>query len=135
MNLANSLLTKNVQNPVSTKFCKFPKSLKNKRFPKKSLVSHKKSGTPEGIRTPDLLVRSQTLYPAELLAHSQFRLPYKNTTALRYCQHFFQFPSTKLSRGIPTGQLRTKRPQPSVLQPLLLQIADARFPMPHKPSP
>ena len=27
------------------------------------------SGTPEGIRTPDLLVRSQTLYPAELLAH------------------------------------------------------------------
>ena len=25
-------------------------------------------GTPEGIRTPDLLVRSQTLYPAELLA-------------------------------------------------------------------
>ena len=26
-------------------------------------------GTPEGIRTPDLLVRSQTLYPAELPAH------------------------------------------------------------------
>ena len=25
-------------------------------------------GTPEGIRTPDLLVRSQTLYPAELQA-------------------------------------------------------------------
>ena len=25
-------------------------------------------GTAEGIRTPDLLVRSQTLYPAELLA-------------------------------------------------------------------
>ncbi len=25
-------------------------------------------GTPEGIRTPDLLVRSQTLYPAELRA-------------------------------------------------------------------
>ena len=24
------------------------------------------NGTPEGIRTPDLLVRSQTLYPAEL---------------------------------------------------------------------
>ena len=30
-------------------------------------------GTPEGIRTPDLLVRSQTLYPAELPAH--FLLP------------------------------------------------------------
>ena len=26
-------------------------------------------GTPGGIRTPDLLIRSQTLYPAELLAH------------------------------------------------------------------
>ena len=26
-------------------------------------------GTPGGIRTPDLLVRSQTLYPAELRAH------------------------------------------------------------------
>ena len=25
-------------------------------------------GTPQGIRTPDLLVRSQTLYPAELAA-------------------------------------------------------------------
>ncbi len=25
--------------------------------------------TPGGIRTPDLLVRSQTLYPAELRAH------------------------------------------------------------------
>ena len=26
-------------------------------------------GAPEGTRTPDLLVRSQSLYPAELLAH------------------------------------------------------------------
>src|SRR5277367_4245448 len=28
------------------------------------------NGAPGGIRTPDLLVRSQTLYPAELRAHS-----------------------------------------------------------------
>ena len=28
------------------------------------------SGAPEGIRTPDLLVRSQTLYPAELRAQA-----------------------------------------------------------------
>ena len=28
-----------------------------------------RSGAPGGIRTPDLLVRSQTLYPAELRAH------------------------------------------------------------------
>ena len=27
-------------------------------------------GAPEKIRTPDLLVRSQTLYPAELPAHT-----------------------------------------------------------------
>ena len=27
-------------------------------------------GTPEGIRTPDLLVRSQTLYPTELPART-----------------------------------------------------------------
>ena len=29
-----------------------------------------KYGALEGIRTPDLLVRSQTLYPAELRAHA-----------------------------------------------------------------
>ena len=28
-------------------------------------------GDPEGIRTPGLLIRSQTLYPAELLSHVQ----------------------------------------------------------------
>ena len=27
------------------------------------------NGTPEGTRTPDLLLRRQLLYPAELLAH------------------------------------------------------------------
>ena len=27
------------------------------------------AGTPRGIRTPDLLLRRQLLYPAELLAH------------------------------------------------------------------
>ena len=29
-------------------------------------------GAPKGIRTPDLLFRRQTLYPAELWAHSVF---------------------------------------------------------------
>ena len=28
-------------------------------------------GTPRGIRTPDLLLRRQLLYPAELLAHME----------------------------------------------------------------
>ena len=30
-------------------------------------------GTPEGTRTPDLLIRSQSLYPAELLAHAHLK--------------------------------------------------------------
>ncbi len=33
------------------------------------LTSVKISSTPGEIRTPDLLIRSQTLYPAELRAH------------------------------------------------------------------
>jgi hypothetical protein len=31
----------------------------------------RKSGVPREIRTPDLLIRSQTLYPAELWAHKE----------------------------------------------------------------
>ena len=33
------------------------------------LCSADENGTPEGTRTPDLLLRRQLLYPAELLAH------------------------------------------------------------------
>ena len=36
------------------------------------------SGTPEGIRTPDLLIRSQTLYPAELRVPCDMRGHGKN---------------------------------------------------------
>jgi hypothetical protein len=32
-------------------------------------------GAPKGIRTPDLLFRRQTLYPAELWAHILFLVP------------------------------------------------------------
>ena len=32
----------------------------------------RKNGTPEGTRTPDLLIRSQSLYPTELPAHTSF---------------------------------------------------------------
>ena len=32
-------------------------------------------GTPEGTRTPDLLIRSQSLYPTELLAHTESSVP------------------------------------------------------------
>ena len=35
------------------------------------VCSREDDGTPRGIRTPDLLLRRQLLYPAELLAHIQ----------------------------------------------------------------
>ena len=52
-------------------------------------------GTAEGIRTPDLLVRSQTLYPAELQPHtvSHWVSPRDSLIILPYsftkCKHFF----------------------------------------------
>ena len=39
---------------------------------KKALAFARAKAAPQGIRTPDLLVRSQTLYPAELAAHILF---------------------------------------------------------------
>ena len=52
-------------------FSNFPIKTKNPNpSPIRSRFGFFAFGTPEGIRTPDLLVRSQTLYPAELLAHS-----------------------------------------------------------------
>ena len=41
-------------------------------------------GAPEGIRTPDLLVRSQTLYPTELRAHNPRILFRKLSTSREY---------------------------------------------------
>ncbi len=46
-------------------------------------------GTPEGIRTPDLLVRSQTLYPAELPAHTDSLPPEYNNIKMAKSQQFF----------------------------------------------
>ena len=34
-----------------------------------SYTHHRENGTPEGTRTPGLLLRRQLLYPTELLAH------------------------------------------------------------------
>ena len=50
-------------------------------------------GAPEGIRTPDLLVRSQTLYPAELQAQVQNNL-ITNKIKIKY---FFKKTGCKLS--------------------------------------
>lgn len=58
--------------------------LRNSKKPSSDLMSNKGlSYVREKIRTPDLLVRSQTLYPAELTARVSYR-----TTVLYY--HSFQ---------------------------------------------
>ncbi len=44
------------------------------------------SGTPRGIRTPDLLLRRQLLYPAELLAHTVI-IPINSTKFQSICQY------------------------------------------------
>ena len=45
---------------------------------KRSLTFVSDLGAPEGTRTPDLLIRSQTLYPAELPAHILLCVPLEN---------------------------------------------------------
>ena len=47
--------------------CSFRGSYANRGNGTESVSSD--DGTPRGIRTPDLLLRRQLLYPAELLAH------------------------------------------------------------------
>ena len=56
-------------------------------------------GTPKGTRTPDLLIRSQSLYPTALSAHvhSSTALRY-NSTVFRKKQVLFSFFSKKFSR-------------------------------------
>ena len=46
-------------------------------------------GTPEGTRTPDLLIRSQSLYPTELLAHVALDWDII-AHAFTKCKYFFQ---------------------------------------------
>lgn len=70
----------------------------------------------EKIRTPDLLIRSQTLYPAELRAHSvcffKHRTGYIITQPVKNFKYFFVI-------------------LPNFCQPLL-QKAPSFFPLPHK---
>ena len=48
-------------------------------------------GTPKGTRTPDLLIRSQSLYPTELPAHTTHHpdVPAYNSTLCNKMQVFF----------------------------------------------
>ena len=52
----------------------FEYSFQQKEKPSKHCASTVFTGEPGGIRTHDLLIRSQTLYPAELRAHTLHRL-------------------------------------------------------------
>ena len=63
---------------------RIPLSIKIKATPMVLLLL----GALQGIRTPDLLVRSQTLYPTELAAHF-LRLPNYHTTTFRKNQPLF----------------------------------------------
>ena len=62
---------------LSTYFCK--------RRKRNEVSFSSRSGTPRGIRTPDLLLRRQLLYPAELLAHvsSPHQRTHRQTAAQR----------------------------------------------------
>ena len=65
---------------------------KNSKTKKRVCKMHTRCfGVPEGIRTPDLLVRSQTLYPAELQAQTYLlhKLPNYNIIINIKRQAFF----------------------------------------------
>ena len=61
---------------------------------KRSLAFASDLGALEGTRTPDLLIRSQTLYPAELPAHILLCVPAENVyyyiAGEKESQAFFQ---------------------------------------------
>ena len=48
-------------------------------------------GTPKGTRTPDLLIRSQSLYPTELSAHVRSTRLAIIAQLFRKCKHYFRF--------------------------------------------
>ena len=54
-------------------------------------------GTAEGIRTPDLLVRSQTLYPAEL--QPQIIAVLLTASLYYHIRNYFARPFFKFSAG------------------------------------
>ena len=63
-------------------------------------------GTPEGTRTPDLLVRSQSLYPTELPAHTALLRPNILPQGAEICKHFFLF-FQKISQFSQTPEVST----------------------------
>ena len=60
-------------------------------------------GAPGGTRTPDLLIRSQSLYPAELLAHEHLTCQSIIAHPAGKCKHNFQILSPILVGWIRAG--------------------------------
>ena len=65
-------------------------------------------GAPEGTRTPDLLIRSQTLYPAELPAH--ILLAFSPENVFYYSAHRAESQAffSKNSKNSANGHLSRK---------------------------
>jgi hypothetical protein len=72
---------------------------------KTTFLKNLESGAPGEIRTPDLLVRSQTLYPTELRAHmvkAENELRKLWYLKERFLQSFFLFPYLKHVKNAPS---------------------------------
>ena len=67
-------------------------------FELKTPEKGKKNGMPVAIRTRDLLLRRQTLYPAELRAHTCMRF---NIVSFNYFAIFFEEKNEKKLNFIP----------------------------------
>ena len=95
-------------------------------FAQKNATNHKGSprrGAPGGTRTPDLLVRSQTLYPAELLAHGLFSnsliiISAKRKNVKRFLQ-VFEILLKRSRRGKGRERFPGFRPAAGFLPPCL----------------
>ncbi len=78
-------------------------------------IAHRRCGAPEGTRTPDLLIRSQTLYPAELRAHNCLEQLYYYSARFGICQQDFQkflsrdFAKESKARSFPSAPFRKVR--------------------------
>ena len=91
-----------------------------------SWATSRKNGAPEGIRTPDLLVRSQTLYPTELRA----QLTLWSATELLLKKWWLQRESNQRHRdfqslALPT-ELWSQMAVPTGLEPAIFCVTGRR---------
>ena len=67
--------------------------------PPQNLRRHDYNGDPGGIRTPDLLIRSQVLYPAELRSHVRYTIK----LLIKYIETFFNCQCGQASLAMSSG--------------------------------